>query len=543
MTYYNISRNINTESKYLISSSLDRSIIQMGLSYSSNFTSDSYSDVIITFNGIYDKSNNVWSSAVVIPGKNINNFLNIAPKNSEEYYLIDFPKDEFNPTSANGLAYKLNFNGKNSNNIIFSKNENLPSVYLNNEYFNTSNNLYMVNSSVLTSSQSNVTLVQKNSFIFHNDFNGGETIISGGVVGRFNDDEYDDVLINFSVEEYGYGNLSAIILGNSERNSLYKLSEVLNDKDSFVYPFFFQYGYRNHKFMTLDLDGNGISEIVYQSYILNGNGKVPCLKIFDPSQSESGFNDITNSNYTIFTTYSVFSQCTSPVARVPFQYFFSPIFVGDINNDGKDDFGLFYRKCSSSSYKTYPSIKVFLGQKFETKIFDLNNPIPFSVIDFDKDSPTDYYFNSTSFSYIGDINKDGIDDFAFRSNFYQEIPDPRDPLQTRKLDVNVGRVSIILGKNGAETQDDFEGCTLLGNYTITSDNDIRYTYLGNPSTYTMFESTSSMSKLGDVNGDGVDDFGILYYHDQYYSPKTPYNTDSNLMTFLGTENFNCEMYS
>ncbi|MCE7733568.1 MAG: hypothetical protein GPJ54_01735 [Candidatus Heimdallarchaeota archaeon] len=150
--------------------------------------------------------------------------------------------------------------------------------------------------------------------------------------------------------------------------------------------------------------------------------------------------------------------------------------IGDINADGYDDFAVSAPEENLLGESDMGKILIIFGGEAKSlngKIvehqFDIliNGEIPGGSLGF-------------GFDGIGDINLDGIDDFAISAPY------------------QYGIVYIIFGRDQA-TWDPVVSISEIADLTIVGDNGISPSYWG---------LGYSISGLGDINGDGNDDFGV-----------------------------------
>lgn len=175
--------------------------------------------------------------------------------------------------------------------------------------------------------------------------------------------------------------------------------------------------------------------------------------------------------------------------------------IGDINNDGIDDVGI------TSDDGTTQKLHIIYGSSTEYISGQVYS------IDTLTSSSKSFYYDSVSIAYsdkigkIGDINYDGIDDFYF----------------SNAVD---GRVYVIFGKTTAYSSVDISTLDASDGLYFEADT-------------TLYSFGSSVSKLGDINGDGIDDFGIIYSKYEYQYASIFYGS-SNIATNLSYPSNNTE---
>ncbi len=163
--------------------------------------------------------------------------------------------------------------------------------------------------------------------------------------------------------------------------------------------------------------------------------------------------------------------------------------IGDINGDGFDDFMIsspYFDIATGDEGQTYV---YFGGASLDT--------IPDLVIDGDQTLS----FSGVNISGLGDINGDGFDDFAVGA-YARDINAGGD---------NRGRVSVFFGSSTPDNIPDM---------TIDGDEDLA--------------ALGFVSMIGDINGDGFDDFKVgAYKHDANGNPGSD---RGRVYVYLGGEN-------
>ena|GEM_PF-1497138 len=215
--------------------------------------------------------------------------------------------------------------------------------------------------------------------------------------------------------------------------------------------------------------------------------------------------------------------------------------LGDINGDGFDDFAVYY----------------YGNNHYYIKVFGGSSAYNFNSDSFIKFTGSTYEIPAGIFS-IGDINKDGYDDFAIS---YTQ------PYSFHELKIYYGKAQIdtcasytlsddlqsasFLGDVNGDGYDDF---MVWSNYlpiTAAKSKNIRMMgiaklYLGgktfDESNYISFGNYSShfegsnICRIGDINNDGYNDFAIGYPSPGFFVPDS--NSLNKIKIFMGEQNIN-----
>lgn len=163
--------------------------------------------------------------------------------------------------------------------------------------------------------------------------------------------------------------------------------------------------------------------------------------------------------------------------------------IGDINGDGFDDFMI-----------SAPYFDIATGDEGQTYVYfggSSLDTIPDLVIDGDQTLS----FSGVTISGLGDINGDGFDDFAIGA-YARDINAGGD---------NRGQVSVFFGSSTPDNIPDM---------SIDGDEDLA--------------ALGFVSMIGDINGDGFDDFKVgAYKHDANGNPGSD---RGRVYVYLGGEN-------
>lgn len=192
--------------------------------------------------------------------------------------------------------------------------------------------------------------------------------------------------------------------------------------------------------------------------------------------------------------------------------------IGDVNNDGYDDFIVSYRNGNVPSDQGI--IKLYLG----TPNFDLIPDIIFHY-------PGNEYLNDFSDGYgVGDVNNDGYDDFVLVGAFASPLPKGKvflyyggetiDTIPVAEFydpnfgSDNFGYPTIRLGDINKDGYDDFA----VGSFDQMGPSNVYFFWGGDTISWNRsitFTSDSvgdsfgaSFANVGDINNDGFDDIAI-----------------------------------
>lgn len=348
--------------------------------------------------------------------------------------------DDFGILKGNALSIEIYFGAgilSNSNKIIFSP----------------PNDLYHIIYNI-------VGLHDVNNDSFDDFIITGrkDPIFSGGKTYLYLGGEKFDTIPDFSfVENYTQDLLVAQTCGdiNGDGYSDFTISDSYNWADEYGRVFVFYGG---------DTLSNIPDETFKSDSIADFFGKNATIK---GDINGDGYNDLiitATENETNAKMYIKLGSAKGIVANrtdtINVSYGTKIKILGDVNNDGYDDFFV-----NHEYYKN----KLYLG----SKVFDSTNYIYFDAYDWKLNFGSD-------FGGIGDINNDGYDDFAINiQNYTNESGDV------------VGRVNFYLGGSSIDTIPDF-----------TVDGSVQFGIFGN-----------QIGKLGDINGDGYNEFWVL---EEYY---------------------------
>ena len=195
--------------------------------------------------------------------------------------------------------------------------------------------------------------------------------------------------------------------------------------------------------------------------------------------------------------------------------------VGDVNGDGIDDFVIAdprannimsqgYGASAGTAYLVYGK-EGGLGASLDLKNLTLDQGIRINAQHYEWLGSTRQDYSTNTITALGDINGDGIGDFAISAPYSE----PGDP----------GRVWVIYGKAGGYTSDiNLDALNTVGvpsqfNTNPTFDSSVGSLILNEKATYNSATGKWTQSTVdewfgvsiragGDINGDGIDDFII-----------------------------------
>ncbi|NIN94813.1 MAG: hypothetical protein GTO49_07500 [Anaerolineae bacterium] len=152
--------------------------------------------------------------------------------------------------------------------------------------------------------------------------------------------------------------------------------------------------------------------------------------------------------------------------------------AGDVNGDGYDDFLISGWKCGTRyTGKAY----LILGRQAA----DWGTDFPVEQADASFLGENEYDFLSYYTSTAGDVNNDGYDDFLITSTHYD--------ISSTQLITDTGKVYLILGRQAADWGTDYPAAQADASFLGEAEGD---------------RIGRSATGVGDVNGDGYDDFLI-----------------------------------
>ncbi|NER28753.1 MAG: hypothetical protein F6J89_14230 [Symploca sp. SIO1C4] len=313
------------------------------------------------------------------------------------------------------------------------------------------------------------------------DFSGS----SVSAVGDINGDEFDDLIIGakgFDPNGQVFAGASYVVFGGNgiDTSGTFELSD-LDGSNGFVIHGMDAYDYSGLSVKAAgDINNDGIDDLIIgapgadpddksfagESYVIFGSIEMDGIGSLELSELD-GSNGFT------ITGIDAYDQIGFSIGA-----------AGDINNDGIDDLiigasiansnGNFY---AGESYVVFGSANVGITGNFDLSALDGNNGFVIQGID------TEDLLGS-SVSAAGDINNDGIDDLIIGA----EGADP---------DGNniAGEVYLVFGGAGVGTGGSLELSAPDGSNSFIVFNGINAgDLLG-----------SSVSAVGDVNSDGIDD--------------------------------------
>jgi len=160
--------------------------------------------------------------------------------------------------------------------------------------------------------------------------------------------------------------------------------------------------------------------------------------------------------------------------------------AGDVNGDGFDDMLVSGWKCGDTFQgKAY----LILGRP---NVAYWGSQYPIEQVDASFVGEYDWDFLSYYVSTAGDVNADGFDDFLITSTHYD--------ITTTQVITNVGKTYLILGRAAADWGTDYDVALADASFLGEAEED---------------RIGRSASGVGDVNGDGYDDFVIASISSDY----------------------------
>ncbi|WP_338125316.1 Ig-like domain-containing protein [Pseudomonas nitroreducens] len=371
---------------------------------------------------------------------------------------------------------------------------------------------------------------------------GGDVGIQGHAVtnlGDINGDGFDDIAISSTLSDRIY-----VIFGREGKDlSTLSLSSIENGAtiDGFVIKNYNTGGWLGSSIAGGDLNGDGYSDIIISS--LDGNGGNGMAVVLYGREGDAGsatWGNMMASNYASATNpgglyYSTGATSSTLGSRVENQTNIRTTYaqdgdsdlgavvqvIGDVNGDGFNDFIITAPRSNGVTGGTIASsgtaYLIFGSKNGLGASYDLNNLTPDQGVRLTgaqaneylggttvlAGSTTDqggaYYPQPSSVKNIGDINGDGIEDFAIGSALWGDsAADGSAP----------GRVYVIYGKAAGDTWSNLSLGALDGSNGFILSSSSNGTALGGNVTSADSQLGLSISSAGDVNGDGIDDFLI-----------------------------------
>ncbi len=274
-----------------------------------------------------------------------------------------------------------------------------------------------------------------------------------------------------------------------------------------------------------DINGDGIADLIYGNREGGVAGRGQATVIYG---QQGGYSNITlnytNNAWRLPTDVHgtvIMAQDQNANANDPSKVWGQDLgegigIVGDVNGDGIDDFVIADPRSTNhlsagnggsagTSYLIYGSKAGLPSQ------LDLNNLTPeqgirIQSLHYEWTGGADGNTSQNTITALGDINGDGIDDFALAAPY----SDPGDP----------GRVYVIYGKKGGYGDRSLNldvfpntSMSLPNGYTPTFTQEDGFLLVNEKSTVTQQNSATewfggSIRGAGDINGDGIDDFII-----------------------------------
>ncbi|MEC9345728.1 MAG: tandem-95 repeat protein [Pseudomonadota bacterium] len=290
-------------------------------------------------------------------------------------------------------------------------------------------------------------------------------------VGDFNGDGFDDAFVS-AFNGAGQNGRQFLIFGGNDFGATFNTGGEYGSDQIVLFTGAQSTRQAGFDVGSGDVNGDGLMDLIVgaprHDTTQAGAGQV--FVIF-------GTSELLNNSNTLGTLSGAATGFTINGAQNTGQLGISVAGNGDINGDGIDDILMGERFFDSGVYSNNGRISVVFGSATAPastfEITSLNGTNGFSIEgDFDNAQL------GNTVTFLGDINNDGFDDFATASPTFSG---------------NTGRVSVVFGAASGLDGLDLSALDGTDGFTITgvATND----GLG-----------FNMSGLGDVNGDGVDDF-------------------------------------